>query len=76
MPMITIQSTAALLKWPIDPSEVEKPPVKAKEYWLNTDLTLDKILDSFAPPETMSFWELINFVASPFAFAFAFAFQT
>jgi lipopolysaccharide export system permease protein len=42
--------------------EAEKPPVHEKQYWLATDLTLDKIQDSFAPPETMSFWDLPDFI--------------
>lgn len=42
--------------------ETEKPPVHEKEFWLATDLTLDKIQDSFAPPETMSFWDLPGFI--------------
>lgn len=42
--------------------EAEKPPVNEKEFWLATDLTLDKIQDSFAPPETMSFWDLPDFI--------------
>ena len=42
--------------------EVEKPPINEAEYWLETDLTLDKIQDSFAPPETMSFWDLPSFI--------------
>lgn len=33
-----------------------------EEYWLETDLTLTKIQDSFAPPETMSFWALSDFI--------------
>ena len=33
-----------------------------KEFWLETDLTLNKIQDSFAPPETMSFWNLPAFI--------------
>ena len=32
------------------------------EYWLATDLTLAGIQDSFAPPETMSFWDLPDFI--------------
>lgn len=32
------------------------------EFWLETDLTLAKIQDSFAPPETMSFWDLSDFI--------------
>ncbi len=42
--------------------EAEKIPVSKPEHWLATDLTLDKIQDSFAPPETMSFWDLPNFI--------------
>jgi len=33
-----------------------------KDYWLATDLTLNRIQDSFAPPETMSFWDLPGFI--------------
>ncbi len=40
----------------------EQLPRFEKEYWLETDLTLSKIQDSFAPPETMSFWVLPNFI--------------
>jgi len=44
--------------------EPEKPTLFHKEYWLATDLTLSKIQDSFAPPETMSFWALPGFIAT------------
>jgi len=40
----------------------EKPPRFESEYWLETNLTLAKIQDSFAPPETMSFWDLPAFI--------------
>lgn len=40
----------------------EKPPRFEAEHWLETDLTLSKIQDSFAPPETMSFWDLPGFI--------------
>jgi len=40
----------------------EIPPSYEKNYWLATDLTLSKIQDSFAPPETMSFWDLPGFI--------------
>ena len=40
----------------------ESPPSYEKNYWLATDLTLSKIQDSFAPPETMSFWDLPGFI--------------
>lgn len=42
----------------------EKPPRFETESWLETDLTLSKIQDSFAPPETMSFWDLPNFITT------------
>jgi len=32
------------------------------EFWLETDLTLASIQDNFAPPETMSFWDLPGFI--------------
>jgi len=40
----------------------ESPASQEKNYWLATDLTLSKIQDSFAPPETMSFWDLPGFI--------------
>jgi lipopolysaccharide export system permease protein len=43
-------------------SAPEQPTQFDKEYWLATDLTLDKIQDSFATPETMSFWALPEFI--------------
>ena len=33
-----------------------------KNYQLPTDLTVEKIQNGFAPPETMSFWALPNFI--------------
>lgn len=45
-------------------SEPEQPPRYEKEYWLATDLTIDKIQDSFAIPETMSFWDLPDFIST------------
>ncbi len=42
--------------------EPESPPRFEKTVWLETDLTLASIQDSFAPPETMSFWSLPGFV--------------
>ena len=38
------------------------PPRKTPAYRLETDLTLDKIQDSFADPATLSFFELPAFV--------------
>lgn len=40
----------------------EEPATQADVTWLETDLTLDSIQDSFAPPETMSFWSLPEFI--------------
>ena len=40
----------------------EKLPRLEKDFWLATDLTVAKIQDSFAPPETMSFWDLPGFI--------------
>lgn len=40
----------------------ERVPRLEKDYWLATDLTLGKIQDSFASPETMSFWDLPGFI--------------
>lgn len=40
----------------------EKPTQYSDELWFETDLTLNKIQDSFAPPETMSFWNLPEFI--------------
>ncbi|MBI2586584.1 MAG: LPS export ABC transporter permease LptG [Rhodospirillales bacterium] len=42
----------------------EKLPRLEKDHWLATDLTLSKIQDSFAPPETMSFWDLPGFIGT------------
>ena len=40
----------------------ESPASHHDEYWLETDLTLAKIQDNFASPETMSFWKLSDFI--------------
>lgn len=37
-------------------------PRFVKDYRVETDLTLDKIQESFASPETISFWELPRFI--------------
>ena len=42
----------------------EKLPRFEKDHWVATDLTLSKIQDSFAPPETMSFWDLPGFIGT------------
>ncbi len=43
-------------------STPEQPSVQLAEYRLPTQLTLDQIQESFAPPETMSFWDLPGFI--------------
>ena len=51
--------------WHIKNAQVQEPeklPVFEGIVWLETDLTLSNIQDSFAPPQTMSFWSLPNFV--------------
>jgi len=51
--------------WHMRDAWVHSPDKKSKyekEYWLETDLTLGSIQDSFAPPETMSFWSLPSFI--------------
>lgn len=41
-----------------------KPPQKITRYSLPTELTMDKIQESMAPPGTVSFWELPGFIAA------------
>ena len=50
----------------IDPDDPDTPPseIALDIYELPTNLTRDKILDSFAPPETIPFWELPGFIAT------------
>jgi lipopolysaccharide export system permease protein len=43
-------------------SEPGKPPVVEPYHQIATNLTLEQIQDSFASPETMSFWELPGFI--------------
>ena len=40
----------------------DKKPKLMKEHWIETDITLNKIHESFSPPETMSFWNLPAFI--------------
>ena len=47
--------------WVHTPEDV---PRLEKDYWLATDLTMNRIQDSFAPPETMSFWDLPEFITT------------
>ena len=48
----------------VDPNDPNAPPSETalETYDLPTTLTRDKILDSFAPPETIPFWELPGFI--------------
>jgi lipopolysaccharide export system permease protein len=43
-------------------SAPNKPAYFVAQHRLDTDLTLNKILDSFASPQTMSFWQLPGFI--------------
>ncbi len=45
-------------------STPDRPSRYLPNYRLETGLTLDQIQESFAPPETMSFWELPGFIDS------------
>ncbi len=45
-------------------SRNQELPTKLKEHWVATDINLNNIHDSFAPPETMSFWDLPDFIAN------------
>src|SRR5262249_22942580 len=40
----------------------QKAPEHVDRYSLSTSLTLDKIQESMAPPNTISFWELPEFI--------------
>lgn len=40
----------------------DRPPMREPAMRLSTDLTLETIQDSFAAPETMSFWDLPAFI--------------
>jgi lipopolysaccharide export system permease protein len=40
----------------------DKTPKFVKEHWVETDITLNNIHESFSPPETMSFWDLPDFI--------------
>ena len=42
----------------------DKPVKFIKEYWVETDINLNSIHESFSPPETMSFWDLPEFIAN------------
>lgn len=42
--------------------EPDIPSRKEDEFWLETELTLGSIQDSFASPATMSFWDMPDFI--------------
>ena len=44
--------------------EADVPSRHEDEFWLETDLTLGSIQDNFATPETMSFWDLPDFISA------------
>lgn len=51
--------------WQMEKAIVTKPYAKAQRYdsyQLPTNLTFEQIQESFAPPETISFWELPGFI--------------
>lgn len=45
-------------------STLDQPGRRVGSYRISTDLTLEKIQNSFASPETMSFWDIPEFVES------------
>lgn len=42
---------------------IETRPVSVKQMTITTDLTVEHILNSFAAPQTISFWELPGFIS-------------
>ena len=48
----------------VDQANPNAPPIRTEApiYDLPTSLTAEKIIDSFAPPETIPFWELPGFI--------------
>ena len=52
-------------KWVLEDAWISRPGRRAEfqaRFEVKTNLTADGIQDSFAPPETMSFWELPGFI--------------
>ena len=45
-------------------NDKDKKPKFLSEYRIKTDITLNKIHESFSPPETMSFWHLPKFISN------------
>ncbi len=51
-------------RWTVNADNVDivGPTIKRDEDIVDTDLTVEQILDSFAPPQTIPFWELSAFI--------------
>jgi len=49
---------------PVTGAASENQAVRYDSLTLPTDLTLERIVESFAPPETVSFWDLPGFIAT------------
>lgn len=45
-------------------AESGRPPKPIGELFIPTDMTAEQVLESFARPETMSFWSLYGFIAT------------
>jgi lipopolysaccharide export system permease protein len=43
-------------------TQLDKPTERQPSYYIKTELTLDKIQESFASPQTISVWELPRFI--------------
>lgn len=51
--------------WHLHHARIHEPEAPSRfetDFWIPTDLTMSKIQDSFASPETMSFWDLPPFI--------------
>lgn len=63
-----VDAATAVLRdgyWQVEDAWLTEPGTPAErvgDWRLPTDLTRDRIQDSFAPPETLSFWELPGFI--------------
>lgn len=50
-------------EWKLAPDGSYDRIISGERVWLPTTLTSDEILESFAPPETVGFWDLRRFIA-------------
>ncbi|MEM9198310.1 MAG: LPS export ABC transporter permease LptG [Pseudomonadota bacterium] len=57
---------AAARRWEFDPDTTASPPRRSRHetFEIATDLTRDRILDSFASPDAIGFWDLPDFIAT------------